>query len=282
MKQIASRLSVPPLGLVLCSIGSTQIGSALAKSLFQQIGPTGMVLLRVGFAAVILFLLWRPRWQALVRTHLWLLVAFGLSLALMNWSFYEAINRVPIGIGVALEFLGPLGVAIANSRRWIDGLWVMLAGAGILLLAPIQGFEVDLLGMALALLAGVFWAAYILLSARTGRAIPGIDGLTWAMAIATLVLLPLGVATEGAALLQPPALLLGLGVALLSSVVPYSFELIALRSLPIKTFGVLLSLEPVAAAIAGWWVLGETLSLRAWIAIGLVSLAAAGAARFRS
>ncbi|WP_346292376.1 EamA family transporter [Sphaerothrix gracilis] len=282
MKQLASRLSVPPMGLVLCSIGSTQIGSALAKSLFQQLGPTGMVLLRVGFAAVILFILWRPRWQALARTHLWLLAGFGLSLALMNWSFYEAIDRVPIGIGVALEFLGPLGLAVANSRRWLDGLWVLLAGAGILLLTPIQGFEVDLLGMGLALLAGVFWATYILLSAQTGRAIPGIDGLAWAMAIATIVLLPVGVLGEGAALLQPQALTLGLGVALLSSVIPYSFELMALRLLPIKTFGVLLSLEPVAAAIAGWIILGETLSLRAMIAVGLVSLAAAGAARFRS
>ncbi|NJL86376.1 MAG: EamA family transporter [Leptolyngbyaceae cyanobacterium SM1_1_3] len=282
MKQIAARLAVPPMGLVLFSIGSVQIGSALAKSLFQQVGPTGMVLLRVGLAAVILFVIWRPRWQGLVRTHLWLLVAFGLSLALMNWSFYEAISRIPIGIGVALEFLGPLGVAIANSRRWVDGLWVLLAAAGILLLAPFQGVEVDPLGVALALLAGGFWAAYILLSARTGRAIAGIDGLAWAMAIATVVLLPVGILGEGAALLQPQALTLGLGVALLSSVIPYSFELVALRSLPVKTFGVLLSLEPVAAAIAGWLILGETLSLRAIVAILLVSLAAAGAACFRA
>ncbi|GAB4369047.1 MAG: EamA family transporter [Elainellaceae cyanobacterium] len=281
MKPIAAKLSLPPTSLVLVSIVSTQIGSALAKTLFQQVGPAGAVLLRVGLAAVLLFLLWRPRWHSQIRRHLPLVALFGISLSLMNLSFYAAIDRIPIGVGVALEFIGPLGVAVANSRRWLDGLWVGLAAIGIVLLAPIGGFELDWWGVVLALFAGGCWAAYILLSARTGRALAGGEGLAWAMAIGTVMLLPIGVAAGGSALLQPHLLAIGLGVALLSSVIPYSFELEALRSLPVQVFGVLLSLEPVAAAIAGFVILGETLELRAMIAILLVTIAAAGAARFR-
>ena len=272
MKRIASSVSLPPTSLVLLSIGSTQLGSAFAKALFEEAGPAGVVLLRVGFAAAILFLLWRPQWRGQVQTNLWLLVLFGLSLALMNFSFYAAIERIPIGVAVALEFIGPLGVAVTNSRRPLDLLWVLLAGVGIVLLTPIGGFILDLWGVALALLAGSLWAAYILLSARTGQALAGGEGLAWAMAIGAFVLLPVGIVAEGASLLQPNLLLSGFGVALLASAVPYSLELEALRSL--------LSLEPVAAAIAGFIILRETLEFQAMAAILLVTIAAAGAARF--
>ena len=280
MKQIASSVSLPPTSLVLLSVGSTQLGSAFAKALFQQAGPAGVVFLRVGFAAAVLFLLWRPQWRSEVRTNLWLLMLFGLSLAFMNFSFYAAIERIPIGVAVALEFVGPLGVAVANSRRRLDLLWVLLAGVGIVLLTPFGGFILDGWGVVLALLAGGLWAAYILLSVRTGQALAGGEGLAWAMAIGAFVLLPIGIAAEGASLLQPSLLFAGFGVALLGSAIPYSLELEALRSLPVQVFGVLLSLEPVAAAIAGFIILGERLEFRAMVAILLVTIAAAGAARF--
>jgi len=249
----------------------------MAKSLFAQINPYAIVFLRVGFAAIVLLLLWRPRWQQVERKHYLALIGFGLVLALMNLSFYLAIERVPIGIAVALEFVGPLGLAVLNSRRWLDGLWVVLAAAGILLLAPVNGVTLDPMGLLLALTAGGFWAAYILLSVRVGKVLPGGAGLAMAMTIGAIILLPLGLWAGGASL-SPHLLLLGFGVALLSSALPYSLELEALRWMPVRVFGVLLSLEPVAAAITGFWVLNETLSLRAMIAILLVTIAAAGAA----
>lgn len=273
------KIALPPTSLVLLAVATTQVGSAFAKSLFQVMGPTGVVLMRVGFAAVMLMVLWRPKLRAQVWQHSRLLLAFGLSLALMNLTFYLAINRIPIGIAVAVEFIGPLGVAVANSRRGLDVVWVGLAAAGIGLLTPIGGFELDMGGVGLALLAGACWAIYILLSARTGRALAGGEGLAWAMVVGALALLPLGIAAEGMALLQPKLLAMGAGVALLSSAIPYSLELEALRTLPMQVFGVLLSLEPAAAAVAGWLVLGETLSVRSMIAIALVTIAAAGSSR---
>ena len=265
-----------PTLLVLLSIVSTQLGSAVAKSLFTQISPYAMVCLRVGFAAIVLVMLWRPRWRQVERGHYLPLIGFGLSLALMNLAFYLAIERVPIGIAVALEFVGPLGVAICNSRRWLDGLWVAMAAAGILLLAPVGGATLDPLGLLLALTAGGFWAAYILLAAKVGKALPGGAGLAMAMTIGAVALLPVGLWAGMA--LSPHLLLLGFGVALLSSALPYSLELEALRWMPVQVFGVLLSLEPAVAALVGFWVLKETLSLRAMIAIGLVTIAAVGAA----
>lgn len=273
-------MSLPPSSCLLLSIGSTQLGAAFAKGLFQQAGPAGVVVLRVGFTAAILFLLCRPQWRNQVRVNLWLLILFGLSLVFRNFSFYAAIERIPIGVAAGLEFIGPLGLAVANSRRRLDLLWILLAGVGIVLLTPTGGFILDMWGVALALLSGGFAAAYILLSARTGQALAGGEGLAWAMAIGAFVLLPVGITVEGASLLQPHLLLSGFGVALLASVIPCSLELEALRSLPVQAFGVLLSLEPVAAAIAGFIVLGERLEFRAMVAILLVTMAAAGASRF--
>lgn len=281
LTKAAPTSQVSPNVLVLLSIVSTQLGSAIAKRLFEQLNPFAVVFLRVGFAALVLLILWRPSWRAVNRSAYLVLVLFGLALALMNLTFYLAIERVPIGIAVALEFIGPLGVAVCNSRRWLDALWVSLAAIGIILLAPITNdLALDPTGIALALTAGGFWAAYILLSARVGQALPGGTGLAWAMTIGAVVLLPVGVVAGGVALLSPQLLLIGFGVALLSSALPYSLELEALRRMPVRVFGVLLSLEPVAAALMGFLVLRETLELRAIIAIMLVTIAAAGAARF--
>ncbi len=277
MTDLPARPSLPPTALLLLSIVSTQLGSAVAKSLFTQINPYAVVVLRVGFAAIVLLLLWRPRWRQINRADYLPLVGFGLALALMNLTFYLAIERIPIGIAVALEFLGPLGLAVLNSRRWLDGLWVALAAAGILLLAPVGDVQLDPIGLLLALTAGGFWASYILLSVRVGRALPGGAGLAIAMTIGALLLLPVGL-WAGVIGLPLPLLLLGFAVAMLSSALPYSLELEALRWMPVQVFGVLLSLEPVTAALMGFLVLRETLSLRAMLAIMLVTIAAAGAA----
>jgi inner membrane transporter RhtA len=241
------------------------------------------VFLRIGFAALVLLALWRPRLRGYARRDYLVATLFGLVLAGMNLSIYLSFDRIPLGIAVTLEFIGPLGVAVAGSRRALDFIWVALAAVGILLLAPLGILgetNLDPVGVAFALLAGLFWAAYILLSARVGRVFPGMAGLVIALLIGTLALLPVGVVSGGAALLDPNLLLAGLAVALLSSAIPYSLELQALRKLPARVFGVLMSLEPAVAALIGFVVLGERLGLRALLAVALVTLAAAGASRF--
>jgi inner membrane transporter RhtA len=270
---------VPPTGLVLVAIASTQLGAALAKSLFDQLGPTGTVLLRVVFAAVALTLIWRPGLRRWSRRELALAAAFGVALAGMNLSFYAALDRIPLGVAVTLEFSGPLGVALLGSRRALDVLWALLAAAGIVLLADPTGGTTDALGVAFALVAGACWAAYILLSQRAGRAFPGGTGLALAMSIGVVLLLPVGVSDGGAALLDPSALAIGASVALLSSAIPYSLELEALRRLPARVFGVLMSLEPAVAALVGFAVLGELLGAREVAAIVLVVTASVGASR---
>jgi inner membrane transporter RhtA len=268
--------AVPAPLYVIAGIASTQVGGAIAKTLFDDLGPTGTVLLRTAFAALALALLWRPRVAGRSRDDVLLALAFGVALAAMNLSFYEAIDRIPLGIAVTIEFVGPLAVAIGGSRRALDAVWVVLAAAGILLLAR-GGGDVNAAGVGFALLAGACWAAYILLSARTGRAFPGGSGLALAMAFGALLLLPVGVAGGGSALLDPALLAAGAGVAMLSSAIPYSLELAALRRLPTAVFGILLSLEPAMAALAGFVILGEGLRARDGVAIGLVAAASAGA-----
>jgi inner membrane transporter RhtA len=269
-------MSVPAPLYVIVGITSTQIGAAIARTLFDDLGPGGTVFMRTVFAAIALVLLWRPAVAGRSRSDLALAVAFGVALAAMNLSFYEAIDRIPLGIAVTIEFAGPLAVAIWGSRRALDLVWVVLAAVGILLLARAGG-HVNAGGLAFALLAAVFWASYILLSARTGRAFPGGTGLSLAMAVAAALLLPVGIAGGGSALLRPELLAAGAGVAVLSSAVPYSFELAALRKLPTRVFGILLSAEPAMAALAGFVILGQALRLRDGIAIALVAMASAGA-----
>jgi inner membrane transporter RhtA len=241
------------------------------------------VLFRISLSALVLLLLWRPKLGGYARAEYGLAVVFGLALAAMNLSLYLAIDRIPLGVAVTLEFVGPLGVAVAGSRRLLDGLWVVLAATGVLLLAPLNvlgATDLDPVGVAFALLAGVLWASYILLSARVGGAFPGGTGLVISLCVGTLVLLPIGIASGGYALLDPKLLLMGLGVAILSSAIPYSLELSALRTLPTRVFGVLMSLEPGVAALVGFLVLGELLDWRAVAAIVLVTVAAAGASLF--
>ena len=264
--------------LVLGAISSVQFGAALAKTLFDEIGAGGTVFVRVLFAALVLALIWRPRVAGLGRREGLLAVLFGLTLAGMNLAFYSALDRIPLGITVTLEFVGPLGVAVVGSRGALDLLWVGLAAAGILLLSDFGTTDLDGLGVALALFAGCLWAAYILLSARVGQVFPGGTGLALAMLVAAVLLCPVGVADAGADLFVPWILAAGAAVAILSSVIPYSLELEALRRIPPGVFGVLMSLEPAVAALAGFVVLGEELVPRELVAILLVVAASAGAA----
>ena len=269
--------AVPPAVLPLLGIATVQFGAALAKRLFPVVGPGGMVFLRIGLAALILLLLCRPRVWGYTR-HQWIVaVLFGFVLAAMNLSFYASIARLPLGIAVAVEFSGPLAVAIVGSRRAADLLWAAMAAAGIVLVAPWSGSHLDPLGIALALVAGGLWAAYILLSARTGQVFQGATGLALAMTIAAMVAAPAGVLSGGIRLLDPSILLAGGAVAILSSVIPYSLELEALRRLPTRVFGILMSMEPAIAALVGFLVGRETLDARGLIAIACVTAASAGA-----
>jgi inner membrane transporter RhtA len=268
---------------VIAATGSVQLGAAIAKGLFDSLGPGGTVFLRIVFAALLLLVLWRPRLHGYPRSGYLVAILFGLVLAGMNLSIYLSFDRIPLGVAVTIEFIGPLGVAVAGSRRPLDLLWVALAAAGILLLAPLGVLgdtDLDPVGVAFAVLAGCLWAAYILLSARTGQAFPGGTGLVIAMCTGTIVLLPVGVANAGPALLDPKLLLAGFAIAVLSSAIPYSFEMAALRRLPPRVFGVLMSLDPAVAALMGFLVLGERLGLKSIAAVLLVTTAAAGASLF--
>jgi inner membrane transporter RhtA len=264
----------------VAGVSSVQLGAAIAKSLFDQLTPTGLVMLRLVFGALILGLLFRPRVRDRSSRELQLALAFGLTLVTMNFCFYQAIDRIPLGIAVTLEFIGPLGIALVGSRRSSDFLWVAMAASGIALLAPGIGEEgLDPVGVAFAVGAGGLWAAYITLSIHVGRAYSGPTGLVLAMAVGAVVSLPFGIASAGSALLEPELLAAGLAVAVLSAALPWSLELEALRRLPAHVFGVLMSLEPAIGALVGFVVLGERIGTRAVVAIALVVIASAGAAR---
>ncbi len=273
----ASRLSrerTAAVGLVLIAAISPQIGAAFAVTLFDELGPAGAAFLRLAFAAVILWAIWRPRLSGDLR----LAGAFGVSLGLMNWSFYEAIARIPLAVAVTIELAGPLLVAVLGSRRPLDALWIGLAAGGIVLLVAPTGGSMDLLGVAFAMVAAVCWMGYIYLSKRTGAAFAGGEGLALAMAVGALIVLPAGVLQAGGALFQPNLLAGALVVAVASSVVPYSLELVALRRLPEAVFGVLMSLDPAVAAVAGFLVLGQNLGPGELLGIAMVIAASAGAA----
>jgi inner membrane transporter RhtA len=271
----------PSAALVVSAIASVQFGSALAATLFTQLGPGDTVFLRLASAAIVLLLIRRPQLRERTRHELLLAGAFGVVLAAMNLSFYEALNRIPLGVAVTFEFVGPLTVAVVGARRRIDRLWIVLALIGILALTRGAVGHLNTLGVVLALSAGCLWGTYILLNARLGRAFEGSTGLTLSMGIAALVALPVGLAGAGR-LLDPASLALGSAVGVLSSVIPYSFELEALRRIAPAIFGVLMSLEPAIAALAGFLVLGQSLSARALLGIALVVVASAGASRSAS
>ncbi|RFS84026.1 EamA family transporter [Actinomadura spongiicola] len=275
--------SVPPPALILFGIISVQVGAGMAKHLFDRLPPSAVVTLRLLTSAIVLGFLARRALRTVLRDHsrssLAIAACFGLALALMNFSIYQSFARIPLGVAVTIEFLGPLTVSIVASRRARDALWVVLAGGGVILLARGGSADLDPVGVAFALLAGACWAAYILLTAATGQRFSGTSGLALASVVGSIAVLPLGVASAGPALLDPWLLLIGLGVGLLSSVIPYSLELEALRRMPARVFGILMSLEPAVAALVGAALLGEILSGRQWFAICCVIVACAGAAR---
>lgn len=271
--------AVPPTLLVFLAIISVQIGAAVAKTLFPVLGSSGTVFLRIEFAALALLIVGRPRLHGYRRADYGAAVLFGVAIAMMNAAFYAALARIPLGAAVTLEFVGPLGVAIAGSRRRLDTVWAVLAAGGIVLLAPIDGAVIDPLGALLALLAGAGWAAYILLNVRVGRAFRGGDGLALALAVAAVAVLPLGVAAAGGRLFSPQVLAPGAVVALLSTIIPFSLEHAALKRLPARVFGVLMSVEPIVAALVGFVVLHEALGARGLLALVLVTMATVGSAR---
>jgi inner membrane transporter RhtA len=265
------------VALVVAAVTSLQFGAGFAVTLFDELGPAGAAFVRLAIAAVVLVAIWRPRLRGHPPRDLLVAATFGITLGLMNLCIYEAMDRIPLGVAVTVEFWGPLAVAVAGSRRPLDLLWVLLAAAGIVLLADPGGGSLDSAGIGFALAAGGLWAAYILLSARTGQVFPGGSGLAIAMVFGALVTLPTGVIQGGGELLAPEMLAAGAAVALASSVIPYSFELEALRLLPARVFGVLMSLEPAVAALAGLVVLEQALGGREWLAVALVVVASAGA-----
>ncbi len=275
-----TRRPFSPVWLVLAGIASVQLGAAFAKDLFGQIDPTALVWLRLVTSSLILVLIARPRTRGRTRSDWLTVVAFGVTLGLMNWAIYQSFARIPLGLAVAFEFTGPLVLAVVLSRRPRDLVWVALAGLGVGLLG-FEKTELDPVGVAFALLAGAAWAAYILLSARTGSQWAGLDGLAVASVVATLVLTPWAIPAGGGDLLDPEILMLGAAVGLLSSVIPYSAELMALRSIRPGVFSILMSLEPAAAALAGMIVLQEFLTPIQWVAVASVMVASVGATRSR-
>ncbi|MGA6224309.1 EamA family transporter [Streptomyces umbrinus] len=279
VRHAAGRGTLGGVGLVLAGAVSVQFGSAFAALLFPRAGALGVVALRVTLAAVLLLVITRPRLRGHSRADWAVVGGFGLALGGMNVLFYQAIDRIPLGAAVTLEVLGPLLLSVVVSRRAAGLLWAGLALAGVCLLGRGAFAQLDIVGVAFALSAGGMWAAYIVLNARAGARFPRLDALAIAMAVAALVSLPLGIGASGATLLEPAVLALGLAIAIMSSGVPYTLELLALRRLPAATFAVLTSLAPAVAAMAGYLVLGQGLSPSQCAAIALVVAASAGAVR---
>ena len=269
---------IPAVWLVIGGIVSVQFGAAIAKDLFTVVPPTAMVWLRLVTSAVTFLVVARPRVRGRSRRDWLVALGFGLSLMTMNWAIYQSFARIPLGIAVTIEFLGPLAVAVIGSHRLSHLIWVVLAGAGVALLG-LAPASVTWAGVGFALLAGLGWACYIMLSAQTGRYWSGISGLAVASLVGAIFLAAPAIVEAGATLLEPRVLLLGLAIGLLSSVVPYSFELIALRRIPPRVFGILMSLEPAAAALAALLLLGEFLKPLQWVAMACVVVASVGATR---
>jgi inner membrane transporter RhtA len=269
------RLIPAPL-YALGAIASVQIGATVARRLFDYLGPSGTVFVRAAFGALILLAITRPRQLQSVARRWRSVMLFGLIIAAMNLCFYEAIARLPLGIAVTIEFIGPLGVAIAGSRKALDFVWILMAATGVVTLS-LTGGQVTALGLLYALGAAAGWASYILINQRVGRAVPGTGGLAFALAISGFALAPFGLAGAGTHLLDVRNLAIGLVVAILSTAIPFSLEYAALRRLSSRVFGILMSLEPAMGAAAGFVLLGQRLSFRDLLAILFVVVASAGA-----
>ncbi|RZJ69065.1 MAG: EamA family transporter [Flavobacterium sp.] len=270
--------NIPPVPAVLLAIVSVQGGAAIAKSIFPVMGAAGTVALRIGISAVILFAIYKPNLKTTTKSEWRLIFWYGLVLGAMNTSFYLALSRIPLGLAVTLEFIGPLLLAISTSRKIADFLWVLLAAAGITLIAPWSAqSNIDLIGALLALLAGAFWAAYIVIGGKLSQIMDGGKAVSMGLLIASFVAVPAGIIEGNLAQLTPMMLLMGLGIALLSSAIPYTLEMNALKHMPAKTFSILMSLEPAVAAFCGLLFLREQLSVLEWAAIALVVVASTGA-----
>ena len=274
-----STAPVGAVGLVVTGLLAQEIGASIAVLLFPTAGPLGMVALRLGFSAIVLLALVRPRLRGLTRRQWGTAAAFGLVLAAMNVFFYLALERLPLGPAVTIEVLGPLVLSVVVARRASAWLWAVLALGGVVLLGWGESVSLDPVGVAFALAAGTLWAGYILLSERTGAAIPRLDGLAIAMTIGAIAVLPLGILVTGPVFFRWDVLLLGAGVAILSSAIPYGLELLALRRLAASVFAILMSLAPAIAALAGLVILQQHLGVLQWVAIGLVVIASIGAVR---
>lgn len=271
-----SKLNIPPIPAVLLSIISVQCGAAIAKGLFPQIGAAATASLRIGLSAILLMLAFRPNLSRLNFKQWKYVILYGICLGTMNMIFYMAIARIPVGLGVTLEFVGPLLLAIFGSKKAVDFLWVILAAAGIALIAPWTNTGLDIVGVLLALLAGVFWAGYIILGGRISKIMKGGDAVAIGMVFATIVILPFGIFGGGLGQLSPKLLGLGAALALLSSAIPFTLEIRALKQLPARTFSILMSLEPAMASLAALVFLHEYLSLKECFAVAFVVIASAG------
>lgn len=272
-----SSSTIPPVPAVILAIVSVQGGAAIAKGLFPVLGAAGTASMRIGLSALLLLVVVRPRLGQL-RAEQWrAVVPYGLALGAMNFLFYCALARVPLGLAVTLEFIGPLALALSGSRRWFDVVWALLAGVGIALIAPWGGHGVDVLGMLFALAAGGCWAGYIVLGQRTAAVLPGTLAVAVGMVVGAVLVVPFGLASGQLATLTPHLALLSALLALFSSVLPFTLEMQALKSLPTRTFSILMSLEPAAAAVSGWLLLHERLTIGQWLAVVLIAIASAGA-----
>ncbi|GEP51881.1 threonine transporter RhtB [Flavobacterium noncentrifugens] len=268
--------ALPPLPAVLLAIISVQCGAAIAKTLFPEIGAIATASLRIGISAIILLAVYRPKLSQLSSNQWKLVVPYGLSLGAMNLIFYLAIERIPIGLAVTLEFIGPLMVAILGSRRAVDFIWVTFAAAGILLIAPWTNSNVDLLGAGLAVLAGLLWAGYIVLGGRVSKVMDSGSAVATGMLFASLLILPFAIFNGKLTTINPGHLGLGFALALLSSAIPFTLEMKALGQLPARTFSILMSLEPAAASLCGLLFLHEYLSFNETLAVVFVIVASAG------
>lgn len=270
------KINIPPLPAVLLAIISVQSGAAIAKGLFPAIGPAGTASLRIGISALLLLAVYRPNLKKITANQWRLVIPYGLSLGAMNLIFYLSIERIPIGLAVTLEFIGPLLVAVFGSKRIIDFLWVLLAAAGIVLIAPWSNNGLDILGVLFALLTGALWAAYIVLGGKISKIMKGGDAVTIGMLFASILIVPFGILGNGLSNLTPQLLGLGVALALLSSAIPFTLEMKALGQLPARTFSILMSLEPAAASICAFLFLQEYLTFNEILAVIFVVMASAG------
>lgn len=272
------RAALAPVASILLAVFSVQGGATIAKGLFPAIGAAGTAAIRIGLSALILLVVFRPPVHRLTAAQWRAVVPYGVSIGVMNLIFYQALVRIPLGLAVTLEFVGPLGVAIVSSRRALDGVWVALAAIGIALITPWQaGSNIDPLGVTFALAAGGCWAGYIVLGGRVSRVLSGGVAVAAGMSIATLTVLPFAVAGGGLPSFVPRLYVAGIGLAVLSSALPFTLEMHALGALPGRTFSILMSLEPAVAALCGLVLLGEHLTTSQWLAVGLVIAASVGA-----